>query len=141
MESLVHERVDAAFMSRNIPAGSVVIENILLQDIDLPATLDEAIANVQRQRQATAQSEQALLTATAQANRLRTEAEGEAQARGIRANAEAMANRTLTLSLTPAVIELRRIEAMQALSTSSNSKLVLIPTGTSVNLVMPQQVN
>lgn len=130
MEEVVRNSVVSTLNQRNIDASAIRIENILLRNIDLPQSLDEAIAAVQQQRMQTQQREQALNTATAEAARLRTEAEGEAAATQIRAQAEAEANRTLAASLTPAVLEARRIEAMRDITTNPNSRVVLVPSGT-----------
>jgi len=135
MESNVQARLEEALAGRDIPTNAVIIESILLQNIDLPQSLDESIAAVQRQRQQTVQSEQALLTAGAEAARLRTEAEGAAAAQRIRAQGQADANRVLAESITPAVLELRRIEATNAILSSNQTRTVMVPsTGLSVML-------
>jgi regulator of protease activity HflC (stomatin/prohibitin superfamily) len=138
MESNVQLRLEDALAGRGIPINAVVIENILLQDIDLPDTLDESIAAVQRQRQATVQSEQALLTAAAEAARLRTEAEGEAAAMRIRADGQADANRSLAASITPAVLELRRIEATTAILHDGGTRTIMVPS-TGLTLMLPSE--
>lgn len=130
MEERVRRDLTNTLQQRRLPAEAIHIENVMLRNIDLPDSLDQSIAAVQEQRMQTQQRQQALETARAEAERLRTEAEGEAAARQIRAEAEAQANRTVAASLTPAVLEARRIEAMQALANSSNSKVVLYPGST-----------
>ena len=135
MEELVHGGIRTLLHSRDIDPSAIIIDNVLLLNIDLPESLDEAIANVQRQRQATAQSEQALLTAGAEAARLRTEAEGEAAARLIRAQAEAESNRIIAQSLTPQVLRLREIEATSALISNPNSRVMIVPSGQAISLM------
>lgn len=130
METAVRDSVAATLTQRNININAIRIENIMLRNIDLPDSLDQSIAAVQQQRMQTQQREQALLTAGAEAARLRTEAEGEAAATQIRAQADADANRTLAASLTPAVLEARRIQAMRDITTNPNSRVILVPTGT-----------
>lgn len=137
MESNVQTRLEEALAGRGIPVDAVVIENILLQNIDLPTSLDASIAAVQQQRQQTVQREQALRTAEAEAARLRTEAEGEAAAQRIRAQGQADSNRMLAASITPAVLELRRIEGMNALLGSNQTRTIMIPTGTPLTMPMP----
>lgn len=128
MEDNVHRQLDSALSNRGVQANAVIIENILLQNIDLPASLDESIAAVQRQRQQTVQSQQALLTAQAEASRLRMEAEGEAAATTIRAEAQASANRAISESLTPAVLEQHRIETTRAMLTNNSTRVIMLPS-------------
>ena len=136
MEANVQRRLEDALSGRSIPINAVVIENILLQNIDLPDSLDASIAAVQQQRQQTVQRQQALLTAQAEADRLRTEAEGEAAATRIRANAQADANRALTLSLTPAVLEQHRIEATLAILHDGGTRTIMVPSS-GLTLMLP----
>lgn len=136
MEANVQARLEDALAGRGIPTNAVVIENILLQNIDLPESLDASIAAVQQQRQQTVQRQQALLTAQAEADRLRTEAEGEAAATRIRADAQADANRALSASLTPAVLEQHRIEATIAILQDGGTRTVMVPSS-GLTLMMP----
>lgn len=129
LEELVENQIHSTLTGREIAEGAIVVDSILVQNVDLPQSLDEAIANVQRQRQETERAEQAQLTAQAEANRARTQAEGEAQAQLIRAHADAESNQIRTESLSPAVLELRRIEAMQAVLASGQTTTVMIPAG------------
>ncbi|MDQ3032584.1 MAG: prohibitin family protein [Myxococcota bacterium] len=138
MERNVLSQLEETLHGRGIPIRAVVIENILLQDLDLPETLDESIAAVQRQRQATSQSEQALLTARAESERLQTEATGEAAALRIRAEGQAAANRLLAESMTPAILELRRIEATTAILRDGGTRTVMVPS-TGLTLMMPSE--
>lgn len=136
MESNVQQRLEDALAGRDIPVNAVVIENILLQNIDLPESLDASIAAVQQQRQQTVQRQQALLTAQAEADRLRTEADGEAAATRIRAQAQADANRALSASLTPAVLEQHRIEATLALLHDGGTQTIMVPSS-GLTLMLP----
>lgn len=136
MEANVQRRLEDALIGRNIPTNAVVIENILLQNIDLPDSLDASIAAVQQQRQQTVQRQQALLTAQAEADRLRTEADGEAAATRIRADAQADANRALSASLTPAVLEQHRIEATLALLHDGGTRTIMVPSS-GLTLMLP----
>lgn len=136
MESNVQTRLEEALEGRGIPVNAVVIESILLQNIDLPSSLDESIAAVQQQTQMTVQREQALRTAEAEAARLRTEADGEAAAQLIRARAQADSNRMLAESITPSVLELRRIDATTAILSSPQTRTVMVPSS-GLTLMMP----
>lgn len=148
MQSLVNDRLISTLRGRQIAPNAVVIDNILLRNIDLPNSLEESIANVQRQRQETAQREQAGLTATQEAARLRIEAEGasnamlirtraDAEASRIRAQAQADSNRMLAQSLTPEVLRLRQIDVMSALMQNTNSRVIMVPAGQTPTLLMP----
>jgi regulator of protease activity HflC (stomatin/prohibitin superfamily) len=135
MESLVYDGVVGLLGSRGIDANAIVVDNVLLLNIDLPDTLDEAIADVQRERQATAQREQSLRTASAEAARLRAEAEGQAAALVIAAQAQADANRLVASSLTEQVLHLREIEASRALLESPNDHVMVVPAGQPLTLL------
>lgn len=130
MEERVRNDLASTLRQRNLSEDAIRIENVMLRNIDLPDSLDASIAAVQEQRMQTQQRQQALETARAEAERLRTEAEGHAAAQQIRAEAEALANRTVAQSLTPAVLEARRIQAMQELAAGNNSRVVLYPANT-----------
>jgi regulator of protease activity HflC (stomatin/prohibitin superfamily) len=135
MEALVHDGIIGLLASREIESGAIVVDNVLLLNIDLPDSLDEAIADVQRERQFTAQREQALQTAAAEAARLRTEAEGQAAAVVIAAQAQADANRLVAGSLTDDVLHLREIEASRALLESPNDHIMVVPAGQPLTLL------
>ncbi len=134
MEARVEELLHATVIARGLPEGAIVLDNILLRNIDLPDTLEESIANVQRQRQETERALQALETARAEAERAVVVAEAASRVRAIDAEAEASANRMVAASLTPEVIELRRIEATRDLLTNEHTRLVMVPsTGLMLN--------
>ncbi len=150
MRTLVEDRMNATLASRQIPVGVIVIDTILLRNIDLPNSLDEAIANVQRQRQETAQQEQAGLTATATANRARIVADGDsaallirtradAEAARIRAQAQSDSNRLIAASLSPDILRMRQIELLGNVLSNSNTKIMMIPGGQTPLMMMPSQ--
>lgn len=129
LEAEMRIALEHTLVGRDVNGEAIIIDNILIQEIDLPDSLDASIAAVQQQQQQTIQRQQALATAEAEAARLRTEAEGEAAARLIRATAEAEANQLLTRSLTREILELRRIEAMSELASSPTSRTIIMPAG------------
>lgn len=138
MEARVEELLHATVIARGLPEGAIVLDNILLRNIDLPDTLEESIANVQRQRQETERALQALETARAEAERAVVVAEAASRVRAIDAEAEASANRMVAASLTPEVIELRRIEATRDLLTNEHTRLVMVPsTGLMLSAPIP----
>jgi regulator of protease activity HflC (stomatin/prohibitin superfamily) len=136
MERLVRVRLLEILNGRDIDETAIIIDNILLRNIDLPTSLDEAIANVQRQTQETAARRQALETARAESDRAFMQAQGDARALTTRATAEAEANRTISASLTPALLRMRAIEATQAITTNPNTRTVILGGGGSMPLIL-----
>lgn len=148
MTELVRTTLANTLDRRHVNTGAIVIDNILIRNIDLPDSIDEAIANVQRQRQATQASIQANQTAQQEAARALTVANGEAAALiarteadarmlRIRTEAQAAANRTLAASLTPEFLAYERIQATKAVLASNQTRTVFLPTGMSPNMLMP----
>jgi len=129
METLVRERLHEILSGREIDQSAIIIDNILLRNIDLPESLDEAIANVQRQTQATAASRQALETARADANTAVMRAEGDARALATSSQAQAEANRVLAQSITPELLQLRAIEATRDITTNPSTRTVILGGG------------
>lgn len=147
MTTLVRTTLSATLQGRQVNTDAVVIDNVLLRNIDLPNSIDEAIANVQRQRQLTAASTQANLTAQQEAARALTVANGEAAALvartradaemlTIRTTAQAAANRALSASLTPEFLQYERIQATRAVLGSNSTRTVFLPAGMSPNMLM-----
>lgn len=130
MEAMVSETLRTTLQGRGVDARAIVVDNILVRNIDLPQSLEESIANVQRQHQQTVQSVEALSTARAEAERLVMQANGEAQARLSRARAEAESNRIINESLTPEVLRARQIDAISAMLANEHTRTVLLPVGT-----------
>lgn len=144
LENRILENLRAAvrrtLRSRGLPANSVQIDNMQMRQADLPASLRNSIESVQRERNQAAQKEQALVTSRQEAARAQVEAEGrnnvnlinaraQAEVRRIDGESQATFNRTLAASLTPGLIELRRIEAQRAISTNPNAHLVIMGGG------------
>ncbi len=139
MESLVHDQVVASLSARGLAEGSIVVENVLLRNIDLPDTLEAAIAAVQNQMQETIRAREALATAHAEAERLTAAAEGEASARLTRARAEAEANRIVAESLTPPVLRARQIELLASVLANEHTRLITLPAGSTPLLTLPSE--
>lgn len=138
METRVEERLRSTLVARGLPENAIVIENILLRDIDLPASLEASIAAVQQQHQETARATEALETSRMEANRTVVAAEAAARVRTIEAESIASANRALSASITPETLELRRIEAMQALLSNPQTRTVFVPN-TGMTLMLGNQ--
>lgn len=150
MTTLVRATLAATLRGRQVNADSVVVDNILIRNIDLPQSIDDAIANVQRQRQLTAASTQANLTAQQEAARVLTIANGEAaaliarttadaQMLAVRSTAQAAANRVLAASLTPELLQYERIQATRAVLGSNQTRTVFLPGNTAPNMLMTTQ--
>ena len=150
MQTLVEERMQHTLRSQHVPITSIVIDAILLRDVDLPDSIDEAIANVQRARLMTAQRTQELETARQEAATALQRAQGEANANLARvdgqaqatlrmATANAQANRTVASSLTSELLQLNRQEVMRALLNSNGTRTIIVPAGTTPTLMMPAQ--
>ncbi len=147
MTTLVRTALLSTLQGRGVPPGAVVVDNILIRNIDLPQTLDESIANVQRQRQQTQASIQANQTAQQEAARALTMANGDAAALiartradaemlRIRSESQAAANRALSASLTPEFLQYERIQATRAVLGSHGTRTVFLPASMSPNMLM-----
>ena len=99
-------------------AGSVSVTKVVVRQLTTDVSLEESIrTTVKVQKEIEAKKQQVLL-AVAEAQRLNVEAEGQA-----------VANRTIAASITPELIELRRIEAMQKFA-GEGTHTVVMPSDT-----------
>ena len=148
MTSMVRQTLAETLRGRNVNPHAITVDNLLVRNIDLPQSIDEAIANVQRQHQLTMASTEANRTAQQEAARTLTIAQGEAAALVARTNADAemlrirstsqaAANRALSSSLTPEFLQYERIQATRSVLSSSGTRTVFLPAGMSPNMLMP----
>ncbi len=107
------------------PLGFVVDE-ALLRNVKIPETLQEAIQQRLKAEQENLQMQFVLAKEKQEAERKRIEAKGRADAQKI-----------LAEGLTPAVLQLRTIEATEKLSLAPNSKLVILGNGQNTSLILP----
>lgn len=107
------------------PLGFVVDE-ALLRNVKIPETLQEAIQQRLKAEQENLQMQFILAKEKQEAERKRIEAKGRADAQKI-----------LAESLTPAILQLRTIEANEKLSLAPNSKLVILGNGQNTSLILP----
>lgn len=150
-ERAVIEKAIREQMASIIESRGIIVENVLMKSIQLPAGLSKTIEeklqaeqNAQRlefvkqqeQREAERRSIQAqgdkdavIIDAEAEKRRIEIEAEGNANAIRLTAEADAHANRLLTESLTPEVLQLRSIEAFMKMSLSNNAKIIVTEKG------------
>lgn len=126
--------------SQGLPPSAIKLDSVQLRNADLPRSLTDSIESIQRQRNQALEREQALRTAQQEAARQRAEAEGrnavailnaegQARVRQIDGESQAAFNRQLSASLTPGLIELRRIEAQRAIVSNPNAHLVVVGGG------------
>jgi regulator of protease activity HflC (stomatin/prohibitin superfamily) len=126
--------------SQRLPATAIRIDSVQLRNADLPRSLTSSIESIQRQENQGRERGAALRTAQQEAARQRAEAEGrnavailnaegQARVRAIDGESQAAFNRQLSASLTPGLIELRRIEAQRAITANPNAHLVVLGGG------------
>ena len=98
----------------------VQLNEVLVRDVTLPATIKDAIERKLNQEQESLEYEFRLVTASKEAERQIIEAQGKADA-----------NRILSASLTYKILIDKGIEATIKLAESNNSKVVVIGSGES----------
>ncbi|WP_417371052.1 prohibitin family protein [Gelidibacter japonicus] len=98
----------------------IQLNEVLVRDVTLPATIKDAIERKLRQEQESLEYEFRLVTASKEAEKVIIEAQGKADA-----------NRILSASLTDKILQDKGIEATVKLSESSNSKIIIIGSGDS----------
>ncbi len=111
--------------SQLAPLGFIVDE-ALLRNVKVPETLQAAIQQRLKAEQENLQMKFVLEKETQESDRKRIEAKGRADAQKILAD-----------GLTPAVLQLRAIEANEKLSLSPNSKILILGNGQSTPLILP----
>ena len=93
----------------------IQLNEILIRDVTLPATIKEAIERKLKQEQESLEYEFRLITADKEAQKVRIEAQGKADA-----------NRILSASLNDQILRDKGIEATLELAKSPNSKVVIV---------------
>jgi regulator of protease activity HflC (stomatin/prohibitin superfamily) len=111
--------------SQLAPLGFIVDE-ALLRNVKVPETLQAAIQQRLKAEQENLQMKFVLEKETQEADRKRIEAKGRADAQKIFAE-----------GLTPAVLQLRAIEASEKLAQSPNSKIIVLGGGQNTPLILP----
>ncbi|AUC15127.1 peptidase [Tenacibaculum sp. SZ-18] len=107
-------------VSKELEDQYIKVNKVLVEDVQLPKTIKEAIERKLKQEQEALEYEFRLAKAKKEAERQRIDAEGKAAA-----------NKILSASLTDKILQEKGIEATLKLSESSNSKVVLIGSGKS----------
>ncbi|MDH3710934.1 MAG: prohibitin family protein, partial [Cyclobacteriaceae bacterium] len=93
----------------------LTMDAILIREVTLPLTLQEAIEKKLRQEQESLEYEFRITKATQEAERQRIEAQGKARA-----------NTIISASLTDKILQEKGIEATKELAQSQNAKIVVI---------------
>ena len=96
----------------------IQLNEVLVRDVTLPATIKEAIERKLKQEQEALEYEFRLKKATKEAEKQRIEAEGKAAA-----------NRILNASLTDKILQEKGIQATLELAKSNNAKTIVIGSG------------
>ena len=98
----------------------IQLNQILIRDVTLPATIKEAIERKLKQEQESLEYEFRLVTAKKEAEKVTIEAQGKADA-----------NRILSASLTDKILQDKGIDATLELAKSPNAKVVIVGSGDS----------
>ena len=113
IEDEIYERTKISLAKKNL-----LLDAVLIRDVTLPKTLQDAIENKLKQEQMSLEYEFKI-----------EQAEKEAQKQIIEAEGKAKANRILSASLTENVLKDKGIEATIKLAESPNSKVVVVGSG------------
>ena len=119
--STMREAIQTEIFQRTAEAcerNDIIIDAVLIREVQLPRSLQEAIERKLREEQAALEYE----------FRLERERQ-EAERRVIEAEAVAEANRLVTASLNPNILRNKGIEATLKLAESENAKVVVIGSG------------
>ncbi len=98
----------------------IQLNQILVRDVTLPATIKDAIERKLKQEQESLEYEFRLVTADKEAQKVRIEAQGKADA-----------NKILSASLTDKILQDKGIDATLELAKSPNAKVVVVGSGDS----------
>jgi regulator of protease activity HflC (stomatin/prohibitin superfamily) len=122
-------KVQALIQSKMDPVGVGIQQFGFIGAPRVPAVIAQAITNKAQAIQAAEQARNELAKTQAEAAKTVAEAEGEAKAAVTRAQGEAEANKIRQASLTPQLLELRKIENQKALIDRWNGALPTVQTG------------
>jgi len=105
-------------LNKELANQYVIVNKVLVEDVQLPKTIKDAIERKLKQEQEALEYEFRIAKAQKEADRQKIDAEGKATA-----------NRILSASLTDKILKEKGIEATLKLSESSNSKVIVIGSG------------
>ena len=110
-------------LNERLEEYAVEFTSVTIQDVRYPDSVETALTQIEEANQNAQKAEADKRTAEVNAEKALIEAEGVANAQIEKARGEAEANRLLSKSLTPEVVELRRIEAL-AKAAESGSMII-----------------
>jgi regulator of protease activity HflC (stomatin/prohibitin superfamily) len=122
-------KVQALIQQKMEPVGVEIQQFGFIGAPRVPAVIAAAITSKAQAIQDAERARNELAKTQAEAAKTVAEAEGEAKAAVTRANGEAEANRIRQTSLTPQLLELRKIENQKALIDRWNGQLPTVQTG------------
>ncbi len=122
-------KVEALIQKKMDPVGVGIQQFGFIGAPRVPAVIASAITNKAQAIQAAEQANNELAKTQAEAAKTVAAAEGEAKAAVTRAQGEAEANRIRQTSLTPQLLELRKIENSKALIDRWNGQLPTVESG------------
>ncbi len=128
-------KVEALIQQKMDPVGVGIQQFGFIGAPRVPAVIAAAITNKAQAIQAAEQANNELAKTQAEAAKTVAEAEGEAKAAVTRAQGEAEANRIRQTSLTPQLLELRKIENSKAMIDRWNGQLPTVQTGNGQTLM------
>ena len=110
---------------KKVKSEYIVVNEVLVNDVTLPAKIKDAIESKLKQEQESLEYEFKLQKAEKEAQKVKIEAEGKATA-----------NRILSASLTDKILREKGIEATLQLATSQNSKVVVVGNQDGMPLIL-----
>ncbi|WP_013323940.1 SPFH domain-containing protein [Gloeothece verrucosa] len=125
-------------LEENLDSLGFVVEEALIREIVLPPDVQEAFNQKIKIQQQSEQMKFELEKTRQEAQRQRIQAQGEADARLIKAKAEMEAQKLISRGLTPAMLQLKSIEATEKIGTSPNAKIYLgLGNASQGNIIIP----
>lgn len=121
-------------LNERLKEYGVEFTTVTIQDVRYPESVETALTQIEEANQNAQKAEADKRTAEVNAEKALIEAQGRANAQIEQARGESEANRLLSQSLTPEVVELRRIEA---LSKAAESGKLIIDGGQGNLLLQP----
>ncbi|WP_111682931.1 prohibitin family protein [Winogradskyella tangerina] len=112
-------------INETLDKKGIVIEQVLMKRIVLPASLSAAIEQKLTAEQRAQQMQFVLERERLENERKLIEAQGIAQANLVAAEGKAKANEVLSMGLNELLLRLRAIEAFEKLSNSANAKVIV----------------
>ena len=135
IEREIREGLEKAITGRHLVLEAVLIRNVTLPD-QIQAAINDKLDAEQKSlkmkfilEQAKQEQERQTLEATAASARSKIQAQAEADAKRIAAQATDDYQRLIQMHLNETVLKWNQIEAMKALATSANAKVILLGEG------------